>query len=92
MPVKAVSSHLPSMVPPVGKRYSTHLGRILEDLGIRMISAYSPQAKSHVERGFGVLQDNYIRLDGLMIDAPLGRNRRGYAKAKVMKNQHLDGC
>ena len=143
----------------LGKQYPTHVGRILEDLGIRMISAYSPQAKGRVERGFGVLQDrliaelgfhgitdmaqanawleshfiprynkrfgkkaaepgkafttvfkqdryekvafayeaivsndNCIRLGGLMIDVPPGRNRRGFAKAKVLVKQHLDGC
>jgi transposase len=43
-----------------GVRYPTHLGRILGDLNIRTISAYSPQAKGRVERGFGTLQDRLI--------------------------------
>ena len=142
-----------------GKQYPTHVGRVLEDLGITAISAHSPQAKGRIERGFGVLQDrliaelelhgitdmdsanqwledyyiprynrrfgkqaaepgkafvkiykreryekiafayeavvsndNCVRLGGLMIDVPPGKNRRSYAKAKVLVKQHLDGC
>ena len=142
-----------------GKQYPTHVGRVLEDLGIEAISAHSPQAKGRIERGFGVMQDrliaelelhditdmdqanqwleeyymprynqrfgkqaaesgkafvkvhkreryekiafayeavvsndNCVRLGGLMIDVPPGRNRRSYAKAKVLVKQHLDGC
>jgi hypothetical protein len=46
----------------VGKAisYPTHIGRILEELGIRSITAYSPQAKGRVERAFGTLQDRLI--------------------------------
>ena len=143
----------------IGKQYPTHVGRVLEDLGIEGISAHSPQAKGRVERGFGVMQDRLIaelglhgitdmdqankwleeyyiprhnhrfgkksaepgnafvkiskrerydkiafayeavvgndicvRLGGLMIDVPPGRNRRSFAKAKVLVKQHLDGC
>jgi transposase len=36
---------------------STQFARALEELGIRMIYAYSPQAKGRVERKFGVFQD-----------------------------------
>jgi transposase len=43
-----------------GVRYPTHLGRILAELGIRTISARSPQAKGRIERGFGTLQDRLI--------------------------------
>ncbi len=142
-----------------GKQYPTHVGRVLEDLGIEPIPANSPQAKGRVERGFGVMQDrliaelefhgikdmdqanawletyyiprhnkrfgkratesgaafvkvskqdryekiafayeavvgndNCVRLGGLMIDVPPGKNRRSYAKAKVLVKQHLDGC
>jgi hypothetical protein len=142
-----------------GKQYPTHVGRVLEDLGIEAISAYSAQAKGRVERNFGVMQDrliaelelhgikdmdqanpwlenyyiprhnqrfgkqaaesgkafvkvykreryekiafayeavvsndNCVRLGGLMIDVPPGKNRRGYAKAGVLVKQHLDGC
>ncbi len=44
----------------LGKQYPTHVGRVLEDLGVRAISAHSPQAKGRVERGFGVMQDRLI--------------------------------
>ncbi len=36
---------------------STQFARALEELGVRMIYAYSPQAKGRIERKFGVLQD-----------------------------------
>jgi transposase len=36
--------------------------------------------------------DNCVRLGGLLIDVPPGRNRRSFAKAKVLVKQHLDGC
>ena len=36
---------------------STQFTRALEELGIRMIYAYSPQAKGRIERKFGVFQD-----------------------------------
>ena len=142
-----------------GKQYPTHVGRVLEDLGITAISAHRPQAKGRIERGFGVMQDrliaeleldgitdmdqanqwlenyyiprynhrfgkqaaepgkafvkiykreryekiafayeavvsndNCVRLGGLMIDVPPGKNRPSYAKAKVLVKQHLDGC
>lgn len=142
-----------------GVRYPTHLGRVLKELGIEAIPAYSPQAKGRVERSFGVLQDrliaelrlkgitnideantwlestyiprhnrkfattpekngsafqriskreryrsvafgytatvandNCVRLGGLEIDVAPGKNRRGFAKAKVLVRQHLDGA
>ena len=46
----------------------TQLGRALEELGIRVIHALSPQAKGRVERLFGTLQDRLcaeLRLAGL---------------------------
>jgi transposase len=43
-----------------GEQYPTHVGRVLQDLGIRAISALSPQAKGRIERGFGILQDRLI--------------------------------
>lgn len=43
-----------------GFQYPTHVGRVLEDLGIQSIPAYSAQAKGRVERSFGVLQDRLI--------------------------------
>lgn len=43
-----------------GVRFPTHLGRVLKDLGIKHITAYSPQAKVRIERGFGVLEDPLV--------------------------------
>ena len=40
-----------------GEYPSTQFARALEELGIRMIYAYSPQAKGRIERKFGVFQD-----------------------------------
>lgn len=48
-----------------GEQYPTHVGRVLQDLGIRAISALSPQAKGRIERGFGILQDRLIAELGL---------------------------
>lgn len=143
----------------LGVRFATHVGRVLQDLGIQAIPAYSPQAKGRIERSFGVLQDrliaelrlhgitdmdeanrwlqsdyipshnehftkppertgsafrpvsrteryqkvsfsyeatvsndNCVRLGGLKIDVPPGKNRRSYARVKVLVRQHLDGA
>jgi transposase len=40
-----------------GEYPCTQFARALEELGVRMIYAYSPQAKGRIERKFGVLQD-----------------------------------
>jgi hypothetical protein len=143
----------------LGQQFPTHVGRVLEELGIESIPANSPQAKGRIERAFGILQDrliaelefqgitdidaankwleevfidrynsrfaqkpqmtgsafrkvasskrylsiaftyaavvandNCVRLGGLLIDIPPGKNRRGYAKAEVLVRQHLDGA
>ncbi len=50
-----------------GKRQPTQFGRALEQLGVSFIAANSPQAKSRVERLWGVLQDRLcseLRLAG----------------------------
>ena len=39
----------------------THLGRLLDELGIRLIAAHSPQAKGRVERLFQTLQDRLVK-------------------------------
>ena len=39
----------------------SHLGRLLDELDIRLISAHSPQAKGRVERLFGTLQDRLVK-------------------------------
>ena len=43
-----------------GQQYPTHVGRVLQELGIEAISALSPQAKGRIERSFGILQDRLI--------------------------------
>lgn len=49
---------------------STQFARALEELGVRMIYAYSPQAKGRIERKFGVFQDRLcseLRLHNISI-------------------------
>jgi transposase len=51
-----------------GTRHPTHLGRILQELGVGYIAAHSPQAKGRVERLWQTLQDRLVselRLRGL---------------------------
>lgn len=43
-----------------GTRFPTHVGRVLEELGIQAIPAYSPQAKGRIERQGGTFQDRLI--------------------------------
>jgi len=51
-----------------GTQQPTHLGRMLQDLGVGFIAAHSPQAKGRVERLWQTLQDRLVselRLRGL---------------------------
>ena len=43
-----------------GRRPSTQFARLLVELDVRSIRAYSPQAKGRVERLFGTLQDRLV--------------------------------
>jgi transposase len=43
-----------------GTQAPTHLGRVLQDLGIGYVQARSPQAKGRVERLWGTLQDRLV--------------------------------
>ena len=43
------------------KQKATQITRAMEELGIRMIFAWSPQAKGRVERGFDTHQDRLIK-------------------------------
>jgi transposase len=57
----------------------TQLGRVLAELGVRVIHALSPQAKGRVERLFGTLQDRLcaeLRLAGLHAGSPLEEANR----------------
>jgi transposase len=44
-----------------GKEPRSQFGRVLEELDIQLIPAYSPQAKGRVERLFGTLQDRLVK-------------------------------
>jgi len=44
-----------------GEEPLTHFGRACKKLGIRIITAYSPQAKGRVERSHGVYQDRLVK-------------------------------
>src|ERR1700731_809768 len=59
----ALSRHRPSQFfvtpkagEPVDKSRLTQVGRALKELGVRMIPAYSPQARGRSERNFGTWQ------------------------------------
>ena len=43
-----------------GRRNPTQLGRALEELGIRLILAHTPQAKGRIERVWGTFQDRLV--------------------------------
>jgi transposase len=44
-----------------GKLPRTQFGRLLDELGIHLVAARSPQAKGRVERLFGTLQDRLVK-------------------------------
>jgi len=51
-----------------GKEFRTQFGRAMEELGIKIIKAYSPQAKGRIERLWGTFQDRLIaemKLEGI---------------------------
>jgi hypothetical protein len=51
-----------------GTQHPTHVGRMLQALGIGYLAAHSPQAKGRVERRWGTLQDRLVselRLRGI---------------------------
>jgi transposase len=43
-----------------GVRFPTHVGRVLQDLGVEIIPAFSAQAKGRIERQGGTFQDRLI--------------------------------
>ena len=63
----------PKAGQPVDTRDVTQVGRAMRDLGIRMIPAYSPQARGRGERSFGTWQGRLpqeLRLRGIQtVDA-----------------------
>lgn len=42
------------------QRPLTQFGRAMEELGVSIIKAYSPQAKGRIERQWGVFQDRLV--------------------------------
>jgi transposase len=60
--------HTPKAGEPVDKSRLTQFGRALKELGVRMIPAYSPQARGRSERSFGTWQGRLpqeLRLTGI---------------------------
>ncbi len=43
-----------------GTQHPTHLGRMLQDLGVGYVAAHSPQAKGRIERLWATLQDRLV--------------------------------
>lgn len=79
----------------------SEFGRALQELGVEMIYAHSPQAKGRIERLFKTLQDRLIkemRLRGIAAIEEANRflvsylpvyNRRFSVKAKKRENLHM---
>jgi transposase InsO family protein len=60
--------YTPKAGQPVDRSRPTQVGRALQELGIQMIPAYSPQARGRGERGFGTWQGRLpqeLRLHGI---------------------------
>jgi transposase len=60
--------YTPKAGEPVDKRQLTQFGRAMQQLGIQMIPAYSPQARGRSERMFKTLQDRLpkeLALEGI---------------------------
>ena len=47
--------------PAQGRTFGSQFGRLVDELGIKLIPAHSPQAKGRVERLFGTLQDRLVK-------------------------------
>lgn len=52
---------LPLPLDLPGHPPATQFGRVLQELGITLVTAHSPQAKGRVERLWGTLQDRLVR-------------------------------
>ena len=51
----------PEVGGKVDKERPTQFGRVMQQLGIEMIAAYSPQARGRSERSFRTHQDRLVR-------------------------------
>ena len=47
-------------IPEADRQHPTHLGHILQELGIAYVAAHSPQAKGRIERLWATLQDRLV--------------------------------
>jgi transposase len=68
--------HTPAAGGPVDKDRPTQVKRALDQLGIELIAAYSPEARGRSERMFGTLQDRLpkeLRLAGITTLAAANR-------------------
>jgi transposase len=68
--------YTPKAGEPVDAERVTQIGRALRELGIRMIPAYSPQARGRSERSFGTWQGRLpqeLRLRGITEREPANR-------------------
>ena len=74
-------------------RHNKRFGKQAEKPGSAFVKVYQRERYEKISFAYEavVSNDNCVRLGGLMIDVPPGGNRRGYAKAKVLVKQHLDG-
>jgi transposase len=72
----------PSIVEQLAnQRPLTQFGRAMEELGVSIIKAYSPQAKGRIERQWGVFQDRLVvelRLSGARTLAEANRVLAGF--------------
>src|SRR5713226_5341930 len=77
------------VTPKAGERVDKHrltqVGRAMKDLGIRMIPAYSPQARGRSERSFGTWQGRLpqeLRLAGITTREEANRFLRDHYMAE----------
>lgn len=77
-------------IPRHNKRFSKRAAKA----GKAFVKVYQRERYEKISFAYEavVSNDNCVRLGGLLIDVPRGKNGCGYAKAKVLVKQHLDGC
>ena len=68
----------------IGPKELSHLQKACDKLGIRIIKAYSPQAKGRVERNHAVYQDRFVK------DLKLNRITTIKAANQLLKNGFVD--
>ncbi len=75
-------------------RHNQRFGKQAAESGTAFVKVYKRERYEKIAFAYEavVSNDNCVRLGGLMIDVPPRGDRRGYAKARVLVKQHLDGC